>query len=56
MARYQPWIIERGEGFELIDVRGRRFLDAESGLWCNVHGHRHPRIDRAIRDQLDRIS
>jgi adenosylmethionine-8-amino-7-oxononanoate aminotransferase len=27
-----------------------------SSLWCNVHGHRHPRIDAAIRDQLERVA
>jgi adenosylmethionine---8-amino-7-oxononanoate aminotransferase len=48
-------IIESGDGFEVIDVEGRRYLDGTSSLWCNVHGHRVPEIDRAIRDQLDRI-
>ena len=48
-------IIEAGDGFELIDVEGRRYLDGTSSLWCNVHGHRVPEIDRAIRDQLGRI-
>ncbi|MFO1094234.1 MAG: adenosylmethionine--8-amino-7-oxononanoate transaminase [Planctomycetaceae bacterium] len=49
-------IIERGEGFDLIDTDGRRYLDGISSLWCNVHGHRVPDIDAAIRDQLDRIA
>jgi len=49
-------IIERGDGFELIDVNGRRYLDGISSLWCNVHGHRVPEIDAAIRDQLDRVA
>jgi len=49
-------IIESGEGFELIDVEGRRYLDGISSLWCNVHGHRVPEIDAAIREQLDRVS
>ena len=49
-------IIARGEGFELIDVDGHRFLDGISSLWCNVHGHRVPEIDAAIRDQLDRVA
>ena len=56
MATYQPFVIERAEGCELIDIDGRRYLDAESSLWCNVHGHRHPEIDRAIREQLDRVA
>ncbi len=48
-------IIAAGVGFELIDVQGRRYLDGVSSLWCNVHGHRVPEIDAAIREQLDRI-
>ncbi|MCA9088649.1 MAG: adenosylmethionine--8-amino-7-oxononanoate transaminase [Planctomycetaceae bacterium] len=49
-------IIEQGDGFDLIDVEGRRYLDGISSLWCNVHGHRVPEIDEAIRAQLDRVS
>ncbi|MBZ0273177.1 adenosylmethionine--8-amino-7-oxononanoate transaminase [bacterium] len=49
-------IIERGEGVFLIDIDGRRLIDGVSSLWCNVHGHRHPTIDRHVRDQLDRIA
>jgi adenosylmethionine-8-amino-7-oxononanoate aminotransferase len=52
----EPVMIVRGEGSELIDDRGRRYLDGVSSLWCNVHGHRHPRIDEALRDQLDRVA
>ena len=49
-------IIERAERCELIDVEGRHYIDGVSSLWCNVHGHRHPAIDIAIRDQMDRVS
>ncbi len=51
-----PLIIESAEGCELIDVEGRRYIDGVSSLWCNVHGHRHPHIDGAVRDQLDRVA
>ncbi len=51
-----PLIIERGEGVHLIDTEGRRYLDGVSSLWCNVHGHRVPAIDQAIRNQIDRIA
>ncbi len=51
-----PLVIERGEGNDLIDDQGRRYLDGVSSLWCNVHGHRHPKIDDAIRAQLDRVA
>ncbi len=56
MAEYEPLILERGEGCYVFDIDGRRYLDGTSSLWCNVHGHRHPRIDAAIREQLDRVA
>jgi adenosylmethionine-8-amino-7-oxononanoate aminotransferase len=49
-------IVERAEGTDLFDVEGNRYIDGVSSLWCNVHGHRHPRIDAAVRDQLDRVA
>jgi adenosylmethionine-8-amino-7-oxononanoate aminotransferase len=51
-----PVIVERAEGTDLIDVDGNRYIDGVSSLWCNVHGHAHPRIDAAVRDQLDRVA
>ena len=56
MAEYEPLLIERGEGCKLYDIDGREYFDGVSSLWCNLHGHRHPRIDAAIREQLDRIA
>jgi len=56
MAEYEPLVIDRAEGCTLIDVDGRRLIDGVSSLWCNVHGHRHPKIDNAIRGQLDKIA
>jgi adenosylmethionine---8-amino-7-oxononanoate aminotransferase len=52
----EPVMIERAEGTTLIDTEGRRYIDGVSSLWCNVHGHRHPDIDAAVRDQLDRVA
>ena len=49
-------IIEAADGFDLIDTEGNRYLDGISSLWCNVHGHRVPEIDEAVRRQLDRVS
>ncbi len=56
MQEYEPLIIERAQGCTLIDVHGRRYLDGVSSLWCNVHGHRHPKLDAAIRAQLDKVA
>src|SRR5919201_6032067 len=55
-AEEEPLLVDRAEGIDLIDTRGRRYIDGVSSLWCNVHGHRHPRIDAALRDQLDRVA
>lgn len=49
-------IIESGDGVYLQDTQGRRYLDGVSSLWCNVHGHRVPEIDAAVRDQLGKIA
>jgi len=49
-----PIMVERAEGHELIDVDGKRYLDAISSLWVNTLGHRVPELDAAVREQLDR--
>jgi adenosylmethionine-8-amino-7-oxononanoate aminotransferase len=51
-----PVIVERGEGRELIDVDGRRYLDAISSLWVSTLGHGVPELDRALADQAARIA
>ncbi|HWO18386.1 MAG TPA: adenosylmethionine--8-amino-7-oxononanoate transaminase [Kofleriaceae bacterium] len=56
MAEWEPLVIERGDGNYLVDSHGRRYLDGVSSLWCNVHGHNHPRLNRALREQLDRVA
>ena len=56
MAEWDPLVIERGEGNYLVDTQGRRYLDGVSSLWCNVHGHNHPRLNAALRAQLERIA
>ena len=59
MASYldnEPVIVEAGDGHELVDVEGRRYLDAISSLWVTTLGHRVPELDQALRDQLDRVA
>ncbi len=51
-----PLIIQRGRGPYVVDTEGRRYLDGVSSLWVNVHGHRHPALDRALREQLRQIA
>jgi adenosylmethionine-8-amino-7-oxononanoate aminotransferase len=51
-----PVIIESADGHDLVDVDGRRYLDAISSLWVTTLGHRVPELDQALRDQLDRVA
>jgi adenosylmethionine-8-amino-7-oxononanoate aminotransferase len=51
-----PLVITAADGMHLIDSDGNRYLDGVSSLWCNVHGHRVPEIDAAVRAQLDKVA
>jgi adenosylmethionine-8-amino-7-oxononanoate aminotransferase len=55
-AENRPLMVERAEGRELIDVDGRRYLDAISSLWVTTLGHHIPELDQAVREQLDRVA
>jgi len=52
----KPLMIERGEGSYLYDVEGNKYLDGISSLWVTVHGHGKKEINRAIREQLDKLA
>ncbi len=47
--------IRRGEGVWLEDFDGNRYLDAISSWWVNLFGHANPRINQAVKEQLDRL-
>ncbi len=49
-------VIAAAEGVWLVDADGNRYIDGNASLWVNVHGHRHPVLDAALHDQVDRIS
>jgi adenosylmethionine---8-amino-7-oxononanoate aminotransferase len=54
--REMPMIpIRRGHGVWLEDFDGRRYLDAVSSWWVNLFGHANPRINAAVRAQLERL-
>ncbi len=55
-AENNPLIVDRAEGRELVDVDGRRYLDAISSLWVTTLGHRVPELDAAAVDQLGRVA
>ncbi|HEU6448691.1 MAG TPA: adenosylmethionine--8-amino-7-oxononanoate transaminase [Verrucomicrobiae bacterium] len=52
----EPIVIVRGNGAELRDACGRKFLDANASIWTNLHGHNHPKINSAISRQLKKIA
>src|SRR5262245_36003906 len=52
----EPIVIVAGQGAVLRDVNGREYLDANSSIWTNLHGHKHPQINAAIRRQLNQIA
>ncbi len=52
----EPIVIVSGKGAILRDVRGREYLDGNSSIWTNLHGHNHPRVNGAIRRQLTKIA
>jgi adenosylmethionine-8-amino-7-oxononanoate aminotransferase len=52
----EPLVLIRGEGSWLWDSEGRRYLDGNSSIWTNVHGHAHPAINAAIQDQLGKAA
>lgn len=53
--RFPPILIEKASGVKLYDAGGNFYYDTISSWWCNVHGHNHPRIKRAIKKQLDKL-
>jgi adenosylmethionine---8-amino-7-oxononanoate aminotransferase len=54
--KQEPILITSGKGAVLRDVKGREYLDANSSIWTNLHGHNHPPINAAIKRQLDKIA
>lgn len=52
----EPLILVEGKGPILRDSRGREYLDGNSSIWTNIHGHSHPTITQAIREQLERVA
>lgn len=52
----EPILITSGKGAVLRDVHGREYLDGNSSIWTNLHGHQHPKINAAINRQLKQIA
>ena len=54
-AELPPIIVDHATGLYLYDKDGNRYLDAVSSWWCNLLGHCHPRINAAVKRQLDQL-
>jgi adenosylmethionine-8-amino-7-oxononanoate transaminase len=52
----EPIVLVSGSGATLRDVDGREYLDANSSIWTNLHGHRQPQLTAALERQLDRVA
>jgi adenosylmethionine-8-amino-7-oxononanoate aminotransferase len=53
---HEPLVLVQGDGALLRDSNGREYIDGNSSIWTNIHGHNHPHINAAIRRQLDRVA
>src|SRR5437867_5091124 len=53
---HEPLVLVEGRGAVLRDSTGREYIDGNSSIWTNIHGHNHPHINAAIRRQLDRVA
>jgi adenosylmethionine---8-amino-7-oxononanoate aminotransferase len=56
VEQHEPLLIDSAEGCWLFDQHGRRYLDGNSSIWTNIHGHNHPVINAALHAQLDRVA
>jgi adenosylmethionine---8-amino-7-oxononanoate aminotransferase len=52
----EPIVIVAGNGATLRDAHGKEYLDANSSIWTNLHGHNHPKINAALNRQLKKIA
>src|SRR4051812_16288786 len=53
---HAPLVLVSGSGALLRDSAGGEYIDGNSSIWTNLHGHRHPSIDAAIRAQLEHVA
>jgi adenosylmethionine-8-amino-7-oxononanoate aminotransferase len=52
----EPVVIRSAHDCRLVDAQGREYVDGVASLWANVHGHAHPRLDAALREQAGRVA
>ena len=54
--RAEPIVLVRGKGAMLVDAQGNKYLDGNSSIWTNLHGHNHPKLNQAIERQLKQVA
>ena len=54
--RAEPIVLVRGKGAMLEDTQGKKYLDGNASIWTNLHGHNHPKLNRAIERQLKQVA
>lgn len=52
---HEPIVLVEGRGAMLKDSLGREYIDGNSSIWTNIHGHAHPAISAAISAQLEKV-
>jgi adenosylmethionine-8-amino-7-oxononanoate aminotransferase len=55
-ARQGPLPVVSARGVRLRLADGRELIDGMASWWCAIHGYRHPRLDAAVREQLERMA
>jgi adenosylmethionine---8-amino-7-oxononanoate aminotransferase len=55
-AAFEPVVIASGQGTTLVDTQGKHYLDGNSSIWTNLHGHNRAEINRAITGQLTQVA
>src|SRR5438094_9914070 len=53
---FRSLVLDEGRGSIQRDSRGSEYIDGNSSIWTNIHGHNHPHINAAIRAQLERVA
>lgn len=51
----KPIVIDHGKGIYLYDTNGKEYMDVVSSWWCNLFGHANPRINQAMKEQLEKL-
>ena len=53
---HEPLLLTSAQGCKLVDQHGRSYLDGNSSIWTNIHGHNHPTINASIKNQLGKVA